>query len=87
MSAYPAETKDAKQEVAFINNVLHALFSDIILSINDTIVEGGELQYNVKSIINTLFSYSNETMEKQLFASGFAKESRVKLMMLLIKVM
>ena len=77
-TAYAAETKDAKQEVAFINNVLHSLFSDIILSINDTIVEGGELQYNIKSMINTLFSYSNETMEKQLFASGFAKDESGK---------
>src|SRR5438552_2853369 len=72
-SPYAAETTSAKQEVAFINNVLHSLFSDIIVSINDTIVEGGELQYNVKSMINTLFTYSSQTMEKQLFASGFAK--------------
>ena len=57
----------------------YTLYSRIsILSINDTIVEGGELQYNIKSMINTLFSHSNETMEKQLFASGFAKDESGK---------
>ena len=35
-----AYAKDA--EVAFINNTLHSLFSDVIISINDTIVEGGQ---------------------------------------------
>src|SRR5438552_17713704 len=55
-TAYAADASAAKTEVAFINNVLHSLFSDIIVSINDTIVEGGELQYNIKSMINTLFT-------------------------------
>src|SRR5438552_2440407 len=78
-SPYAAETTSAKQEVAFINNVLHSLFSDIIVSINDTIVEGGELQYNIKSMINTLFTYSTQTMEKHLFASGFVKDQGGKM--------
>src|SRR5438552_7360387 len=73
-SPYAAETTSAKVEVAFINNVLHSLFSDIIVSINNTIVEGRELQYNIKSMINTLFTYSTQTMEKHLFASGFVKD-------------
>ena len=41
-------------------------------------MEGGELEYNIKSIINTLFSYSTETMEKQLFVSGFVKDEAGK---------
>ena len=68
---YAAHAADAKIEVAFINNVLHSLFSDIIVSLNNTILEGGQLQYSPKSMINTLFTYSTETMVKQLFASGF----------------
>src|SRR5438552_13346074 len=78
-SAYAADSSTAKVEVAFINNVLHSLFSDIIVSINDTIVEGGELQYNIKSMINTLFTYSTQTMEKHLFASGFVKDQAGKM--------
>src|SRR5438552_10466508 len=67
---YAADAADAKIEVAFINNVLHSLFSDIIVSLNNTILEGGQLQYSLKSMINTLFTYSTETTVKQLFALG-----------------
>src|SRR5438552_5807120 len=66
---------DGKIEVAFINNVLHSLFSDIIVSLNDTILEGGQVQYGLKSMISTIFSYSSETMQNQVFASGFSKRS------------
>src|SRR5438552_3879555 len=72
-SPYAAESTSAKVEVAFINNVLHSLLSDTIVYINDTIVERGELQYKVKSMINILFTYSSQTMKKHLFASGFVK--------------
>src|SRR5438552_4903697 len=76
---FTADASSAKVEVAFINNVLHSLFPDIIVMINDTIVEGGELQYIVKSMISTLFTYSSETMEKQLLASGFVKDQSGKM--------
>src|SRR5277367_2356923 len=67
-----------KAEVAFINNTLHSLFSDIIVSINDTIVESGEQTYSMKALIGTLFSYSKDTMENQLFFSGFARDEAGK---------
>jgi len=67
-----------KAEVAFKNNVLHSLFSDVIVTINDTIVEGGEMQYPMKSMISTLFTYGTDTMEKQLWASGFVKDDAGK---------
>ena len=63
-----------KGEVAFINNALHSMFQDVIVSINETIVEGGELNYNIKSLISTLFAYSDSSMERQLFAAGFVKD-------------
>ncbi|HYT44934.1 MAG TPA: hypothetical protein VEP90_21585 [Methylomirabilota bacterium] len=68
-----------KAEVAFKNNVLHSLFSDVIVTINDTIVEGGEMQYPMKSMISTLFTYGTDTMEKQLWASGFVKDDAGKI--------
>ena len=61
-----------KAEVALINNSLHSLFSDIIVTLNETIVEGGEQIYSMKALIGTLFSYSKDTMANQLFSSGFA---------------
>jgi hypothetical protein len=72
-----AYAKDA--EVAFVNNALHSMFSDIIVSINDTKVEGGDDLYYMKAYMNTLFSYSESTMEKQLFASGFEKDDSAKM--------
>jgi hypothetical protein len=71
-----AYEKDA--EVAFINNAFHSLFSDVIVSINETTVEGGEHIYYLKSLINTLFAYSDSTMEKQLFSVGFVKDEAGK---------
>ena len=73
-SAYPAETSSAKQEVAFKNNTLHTLFSDVLVKFNETLVEGGEAFYPLKSYINTLFSFSDTTMDRQLFSSGFVKD-------------
>src|SRR5438552_8911047 len=78
-TTYAADAPDAKVEVAFINNVLHSLFSDIIVSLNDTILEGGQVQYGLKSIISTLFTYSSVTIEKQVFASGFSKDQGGKM--------
>src|SRR5277367_1218309 len=68
--------KDA--EVAFINNTLNSLFSYVIVSINDTIVEGGEQTYRMKALIGTLFSYSKDTMDNQLFSSGFVRDEAGK---------
>src|SRR5579862_9604745 len=67
-----------KAEVAFTNNTLHSLFSDVVVTINETTVEGGEQNYPIKSMISTLFSYSKETMENQLFTSGFVKDDAAK---------
>ena len=68
--------KDA--EVALINNAFHSLFSDVIVTINETIVEGGEQIYYLKALISTLFSFTEGTMEKQLFSTGFVKDDAGK---------
>src|SRR6266853_2569139 len=66
-------------EVAFINNTLHSLFSDITVTINETKVEGEEELYYMKAYINTLFSYTDSSIDKQLFASGFVKDQASKM--------
>jgi hypothetical protein len=67
-----------KAEVALINNAFHSLFSDIIVSINDTIVEGGEQIYYLKALIGTLFAYTDASLEKQFFSTGFVKDDAGK---------
>src|SRR5277367_4808732 len=62
-----------KAAVAFINNTLHSLFSDVVVTINDSIVEGGEQIYALKSMIGTIFSYSSDTMDKQFLFFRFCK--------------
>src|SRR5277367_3396957 len=57
---------------------IHSLFSDVIVSINDTIVEGCEQTYSMKALIGTLFSYSKDTMDNQLFSSGFVRDEAAK---------
>src|SRR5208282_3499012 len=44
---------DSKVKVAFKNNTLHTLFSDILVKVNGNIVEGGESFYALKAYINT----------------------------------
>src|SRR5271156_168054 len=68
----------SKVEVAFKNNTLHTLFSDILVKVNGNIVEGGESFYALKAYINTLFTFSETTMEKQLFSTGFVKDDAGK---------
>jgi len=41
-------------------------------------VEGGEQIYALQSMIGTLFSYSSDTMDKQLFSSSFVKDEAGK---------
>ena len=67
----PIPTKAGDDHVAFVNNAMHSLFSDVILLINDKRVEGGDKMYPYKAYINSIFRYSKETQEGQLFSSWF----------------
>ena len=67
-----------KQEVALTNNALHSMFADVIVTVNETIIEGGEQNYYLKAMIGTLFAYSDTTIEKQLFSVGFVKDEAGK---------
>ena len=70
---------DAKNEGVFVNNMLHSIFSDIIVKIGDTIVEGGDQTYAMKAYIDTMFAYSTKAMEKQLMCSGFYKDASAEM--------
>src|SRR5271156_6182275 len=58
--AITAPVAAGDDHVAFVNNAMHSLFSDVILYINDKRVEGGDRMYPYKACMNTIFRYSKE---------------------------
>jgi len=69
----PIEVKNENQ-VAFVNNAMHSMFRDVELQINSKRLEGGDNTYPYKSLITSLFRYSKETQEGQLFSVGFVRD-------------
>src|SRR5438477_12428381 len=61
-------------QVAFVNNAMHSLFRDVEVRINDKRIEGGDNNYAYKSYIASVFQFSKETQEGQLFSVGFARD-------------
>ena len=53
------------------NYFMNALFKDITLSLNDTIVEGGNHMYSYKSTIECIFNFSGEAKKYQLESMGY----------------
>src|SRR5271156_3344338 len=79
--AITAPVAAGDDHVAFVNNAMHSLFSDVILYINDKRVEGGDRMYPYKAYMNTIFRYSKEVQEGQSFSSGFIRMNTQKWMM------
>ena len=75
----PAPTVAGDDHVAFVNNAMHSLFSDVTLLINDKRIEGGDKMYPYKAYINSAFRYSKETQENQLFSAGFIRDDASKM--------
>ena len=78
-TAIPVPAKAGDDHVSFVNNAMHSLFSDVILLINDKRVEGGDKMYPYKAYMNTVFRYSKETQEGQLFSVGFIRDDATKM--------
>jgi hypothetical protein len=53
------------------NFLLNALFDDVTLALNDTIIEGGNHLYPYKATIESIFGFSKETRQMQLLPMGF----------------
>lgn len=69
------ESKSANDDnVAFVNNAMHSLFQDVEVQINGRRVEGGDNNYPYKSYITSVFRYSKEAQEGQLFSVGFVRD-------------
>jgi len=53
------------------NFFMNALFSDVMLSLNDTVIEGGNHLYPYKSTIESIFSLNSEAKRIQLLPMGY----------------
>ena len=60
------------------NYMLNSLFSDASLSLNDTVVEGGDRLYAYKSTIETIFNFSEDTKRIQLEYAGYSEDKDVR---------
>ena len=48
------------------NYLMNALFSDVTLQLNDTVIEGGNQLYAYKSTFESIFGFSNAAKKTQL---------------------
>ena len=61
-------------EVGPVNNWLHSLFSDVTLTLNDTVVEGGSHLYPYKAYLTNLLLFGEAAKRCQLQPIGWAKD-------------
>src|SRR5271156_3492379 len=73
-------TVSGKDDVAFVNNVMHSVFSDVQIMINGRSVEGVEDGlYPYKAYIHNLFTYSKDAQAQELFSQGFVRDEYDKM--------
>jgi hypothetical protein len=58
------------------NLLLSSLFSDITLSLNDTVIEGGNGLYPYKSMMTSLLQFNSEIKKTHLRAAGFEEDKQ-----------
>ena len=66
-------------EVAFVNNAMHSMFSDVVVKLNDERIEGGKPHYPYKSYIGTVFRLHDNTKKYQAFTQGWEKDDHDKM--------
>jgi hypothetical protein len=69
---------DSDKHVAPVNLLLASLFSDVLLTIGDKIIEGGDHMYAYKSYISTLLNYEKNVKKTHLKAAGFIMDESTK---------
>ena len=69
------ELLDATADVAPVNFWLHALFSQIDMTLKDTLVTTSNNTYPYKAYIETLLSFGTESKQSQLTASMWYKDT------------
>jgi len=68
----------AAADITPTNYFLNAIFNDVILSINDTVVEGGNRLYPYKATIESIFNFSNSTKDVQLLPAGYSDDEATR---------
>ena len=69
------ELLDATADVAPVNFWLHALFTQIDMTLRDTLVTTSNNTYPYKAYIETLLSFGTESKQSQLTASMWYKDT------------
>ena len=59
------------------NFFMNALFSDVTLQLNDTVIEGGNQLYAYKSTIESIFAFSKASKKAQLRPMGYCEDEGV----------
>lgn len=57
--------------VAPVNLLLNSLFQDVTITLNDTVVQGGDQLYAYKAMMNTMLLFDNGTKSTQMSAAGW----------------
>ena len=68
----------ADAPVVPVNYLMNSLFSDVVLSLNDTVVEGGDRLYAYKSTIESIFNFSEDTKRIQLESAGYSDDDKTR---------
>ena len=67
------ENLKADSDVIPSNYLFHSLFSDVIVGLNSTKVEGGNNNYGKKSLIETILNFNNDSKKTILKPVGYYK--------------
>lgn len=70
---------EADAKVAPVNNFLHSLFSQVDVSLNNTLITTSENTYGYRSIIENLLTYNGEAKRSQLTTELFYGDTPGKL--------
>jgi hypothetical protein len=68
----------AASTVTPANFFMNALFKDITLSLNDTVVEGGSQMFSYKSTIEDVFNFDDTSKKIQLLPKGFSDDEQIR---------
>ena len=61
-----------------VNYLMNSLFSDITLSLNDIIIEGGSQSYDYKAMIEDNLNFSEDCKKTKLRAKGYEKDDATR---------
>lgn len=61
-----------------VNYFFYSLFNDVVLSLNDTVIEGGNHMYAYKSVLESMFNFAEDTKRIQLEPTGYSEMDNIR---------